>query len=741
MAKKSTDFLLEIGCEELPADYMPNALDLGQPLNSNGLGVSARDVFFMHNIAWSSILCFGTPRRLVLRVKGMKPDVREEIEGPPVSVAFDSTGKPTRAAEAFAEKCGVSLSHIRRKETNRGERLFFKKSTPVEKVLAMAVPRIIQQISFPKTMRWDETGVRFARPVRWLLALYGMKIINCSYGLVKGGRETYSVRRAGVVKKVAVKSSSDYVSVVEKLAVRLEDGGHFEIRPDGIIENLPVERKKSKEIFKQLEAKARTIGGQLADPSSEEMEWLLNTVTFLAEDPFVAVGSFQKTYLNLPPEVLATAMAKHLKLFSIYSKNGKDLLPKFLAVLEGEPKNPALVMANIERILGARFSDARFFYQEDTKKPLEAKIPQLEKVVFHEKLGTVAERIPRLERLMNNIVSQLNLSGEVRMGVSGVASLCKADLVTHMVREFPSLQGMIGSLYAHEDGESEMVSSAIRQQYCPRSASDSVPTTPLGALLGLADRLDTLIGYFGVGLKPTGSLDPYALRRQALGFVRILIEPPKEISFIGLSIDSLFDKSVESWGSRLTMDAKTVKKELRVFMCERFGWLASTRQKIEKELMDAVLAANDDDLAGAWERLMILRRLWSAQAQRNTLVKAAKVAERTGRIVKSDKSTDGLKPVNPEIFKEDSEKKLWDAWNRLAPSMREQIRDRRYEEAVAAYSSLYPQVHEFFEKVFVMDENMEIRGNRLALMNEIYRSLAGTFADLSKLPLAGVESA
>ena len=281
--------------------------------------------------------------------------------------------------------------------------------------------------------------------------------------------------------------------------------------------------------------------------------------------------------------------------------------------------------------------------------------------------------------------------------------------------------------------------TAIAEQYEPRAAGDAVPASPAGAVLSIADRFDTLIGYFGVGMKPTGSADPYGLRRQALGLVRILIEPPKSISFVGLSIDRLSDEGIQSWGARLKTDKTALKKELRSFLSERFEWLASVRGKFTREQIDAVLSADDDDLAGAWERLSVIGRLWGDSRRKEILIKAAKVAERTGRIVASVKSGNGFGSVNPEILKESSEKKLWEAWNRVAPLVREQVRGRRFEEAVATYGGLYPEVHEFFETVFVMDKDENLRRNRLAFMKEIHQSLAGSFADLSKLPLSGVE--
>ena len=730
------DFLLEIGCEELPADYLPAALDLEDrgPAVAGGLASSAAGALDGKGIVWESLQSFGTSRRLVLYVQGVQPIAKKWRKGPPISVAYDAQGKPTRAAEAFAARHGVKVSQLKREETPKGPVVLAEYDEPAIKNLSEAIQEMIQRIVFPKTMRWDGTGVRFARPVRWVLALYGSKVVPSLFGAVRSGGVTYGTRRLGG-KPVKVSEAKGYFSQIRRLHVELEQGISIKKEKDSNrFERHPV---KKENLRKRLEQTAKCLGGSLPEQKTEEFQWLLNTLTFLAEDPVVQAGTFRKEYLALPAEVLATAMAKHLKLLSLSDSNGEKLLPKFLAVLEGQPKKSAEVIANMERVLEARFADARFFYQEDTRTPLEEKVPELERIVFHEKLGSVAERIPRIERLMKAIAQGLNLPSQLMAQIPHVARLAKADLVTSMVREFPSLQGTMGGHYLRENRQPFGVAEAVAQQYWPRTANDPLPIDWLGAVLSLGDRLDTLLGYFGAGMKPTGSLDPYALRRQALGVVRILIESPSPISFVGLSIDRLFDDGIQSWGLKVTVEPNQLKKELRLFLRERFEWLAFARERIGRELIAAVLAADESDLAGAWDRLKILRELWTRPEEKDGLLRAAKVAERTGRIVHAGKQDDCLGRVDPAALKEASEKKLWEVWNKVEPVLQEQVRLRRYREAVTTYSTLYAQIHEFFETVFVMDEDMNIRRNRLALMNEIYQSLSGSFADLSKLPLAG----
>lgn len=722
---RSQDFLLEIGCEELPADYMPGVLDWDYP-NSRGLSAAAASVLSESGIVWTELKTFGTPRRLVLLVSGIEPQVHESIEGPPLSVAFDAEGRHTRAADAFAQKCGVKVSQLIKKETNRGPRLVLDRSIPVRPVLAAAVPQIIQKITFPKTMRWDSSGARFARPVRWQLSLVG------------SGSGTTFTGRLDARKPVRFTGVSGYFAALKRSGIELEQGQPLRRDSDGTAAPVPFQRAKKEGLRRKLEAAALRLGGRLPDQTTEEFDWLLNTVTFLSEEPVVGVGSFRPEYLDLPAEVLETAMAKHLKLFSVRAKSGGRLLPKFLAVLEGKPAKPAMVMANMDRILEARFTDARFFYEEDTKARTEGRTTPLSMLTFHEKLGSVSDRIPRLERLMRRITDQVKVEDHVRASIETAADLAKTDLVTQMVREYPSLQGVVGSHYARLGGESDGVIAALREQYQPRTAHDPVPATALGAILSLADRLDALIGYFGVGLKPTGSADPYGLRRLALGVVRILMEPPEGVSFVGLSIDTLVEQGIQSWGSRIKLDPAKLKEELVSFLRERFETLSFVNRQVDRSLIAAVLAADGKDFAGAHERLELLISWWSQKQgpQRQMLERAAKVAERTGRIVASVRGTDLPPRVDPGVLRDEVEKELWEKWNQIAPQVKSSLDRRQFEQALQIYGGLQPIVHRFFEKVFVMDEDPAVRKNRLALLREIFAGLSEKFADLSKLPLA-----
>jgi len=728
------DFLLEIGCEELPADYLPDILHEDPAYQGRGLGMATHLALEKQKVAWKQITVYGAPRRLVLLVSGVEPQVRYEEEGPPVQVAFDKKGAPTAAALGFAKKQGVAVSSLKRKKSARGERLVLERVIPTTQALAKTIPMILQWIQLPKAMRWESSGVRFVRPIRWLLALYGTQQIPCAFADIKSGKTSFVPDRF-TGRAISVGSASGYLSTIRQQKVQLETGATLEAS-EGLPKVIPSVRPKEKALLARLRAAAKKAGGHLPDEKTEEFQWLLSTLTFLAEDPHVQIGSFRKEYLALPSEVLATAMAKHLKLMSVISPSGK-LLPKFLAVLEGKPSTPARVISNYEKVLEARFADAQFFYREDSRSKLADRVSVLDQVVFHKKLGSVGERIPRLIRLSEQIAQQVKLSSEITAQIRKAAELAKADLTTQMVREFPSLQGVIGGLYAQEAGEAGAVAAGIAEHYAPRTASDAMPSTPVGVVISLADRIDTLLGFFGAGLIPTGSLDPYALRRQALGVVRILTES-KSPTFVGLSIDRLLDEGIQSWGSKIH-PPQDVKRQLHAFLQERFEWLASARDRVERPLIRCVLSSSSDDLADAWERLAILRQLWTHPAKRTHLIKAAKVAERTSRIVRSQKEAEGLGAADPGKLKDAAEKELWSLWEQVSPQLKTQIQDRRYEEGTRVYATLYPALHTFFDSVMVMDEDPALRRNRLSLMNEIHQALAGRFADLSELPLSGIE--
>lgn len=710
--EKAEDFLLEIGCEELPADYLPEAM---RQLQLKAEARFGRE----HGFDAKTVEVWATPRRLVVIVHNLAPVVYWEKIGPAKAAAYDAQGRPTPAALGFAKSQGVAVSSLIFTETPKGPCVVAQHTAPVVPKLAEAIPALMASLRFPKQMRWEASGATFARPIRWLVALYGSRVVTCRVAGVTSGRKTVALRRTKTFW-ATIPSAAEYLTVIRRAGIGLERlYPPLEFSPKVLPDRDP-HPPKATALRRQLEAAARKAGGRL--DAGEEFEWLLTTTTFLAEAPVVASGSFRKEYLALPPEILATAMAKYLKAFSVRDTQGR-LLPRFLVVLEGRPTQPKTVLANYERILETRFADAQFFWRDDMKTALEAKLPLLKSVVFHQRLGTLDDKMVRMLTLMEHL-------GVTKAPLAQAIQLAKADLVTQLVKEFPTLQGIVGAEYARQAGASSEVVQALREQYSPRTASDPVPASPTGAWLSVLDRVDTLTGYFGVGLAPTSSEDPYGLRRQALGLVRILIERN-----LSLSLRQVLRKSFDVWGASGTcVPTPQGFSDLENFLGDRFRWWC-LEQGYSHEMIGAVLDAYaaSDNMADMMARLRILSGLWKDPRQRAAvLFPAGKVVERTWRIVRSTKA-DG--EVNPARFTTSEERALWQRWKEIEPKVMAKIEQQDYVDATTIYGTLYPQIHVFFDKVFVMDENPDIRRNRLAMLREINTLYAARVADLSKLPL------
>ena len=710
------DFLLEIGCEELPAEYLPEVM---AALRAHATGALGSDKGFVSQ----GIEVFATPRRLALVVPGLAPVVRWEKIGPSKSAAFDAAGKPTGAAQGFAKSQGISVEALIVKDTLRGPCVVAVHEAPIVEKLAEAIPVLVRLLRFPKQMRWEASGTTFARPIRWLVALYGSSVVPCRIADVTSGRASRGLRRDGA-RSLEIPAAANYRAILQKSGIQLEwcekkSGSPIDDEPkEGSSEAAWPKRMKLLEV---LAAAARAAGGHLeTGPAFEE---LLTTVSFLAESPVVQAGSFKRSYLTLPSDVLSTAMATHMKAFGVYDAAGK-LLPTFLVVLEGHPSTPGVVMANYERILEARFTDAQFFWGEDTKSSLESKCTQLSGLVFHKSLGTLDQKLARMGQVAKVL-------GQTSPALARALRLSKADLVTQMVKEFPMLQGAIGAEYARADGEPADVVAALREQYAPRTAGDPIPASATGAWLAVLDRVDTLTGYFGVGLAPTSSEDPYGLRRQALGLVRILVEKP-----LAISLDTLWKSAIESWGSVLKLPASETQGQLASFILDRFQWWACQQRGYSRALFDALVAASTDNLADAADRLNQLNHMWQDERCRvEQLYPAGKVVERTGRIVASAPRKDSLGDVDPTLFVVPEERVLWESWQHVKQPISKLIDQKSYREATVMYGSLSAPLGRFFEKVYVMDDNLPVRQNRLTLLYDIHKLYATGVADLSKLLL------
>jgi glycyl-tRNA synthetase beta chain len=570
---------------------------------------------------------------------------------------------------------------------------------PTSKVLPGLLAQLVTPLRAPKTMRWDASGVRFARPIRWLLAVYGTTPIRCTVGRLISADKTW-VGQPLHRRAVQVRSAERYFEALKRA---------------GILWDHRARRARIEQMVAQL---AKRASGK----ASPEMvsHGLLDEVTHLAEQPVALTGAFDRTYLALPREVLLASMAKYQRVFAVESSGGK-LLPTFIAILDGSPKRPAEVRKVIEHILNARLADSLMFWEQDRKRSLQQMAQSLSDVTFHEKLGSMQDKAFRLHKLASMLEDAWSLTTDELAHLRRACELAKADLVSTMVKEFPTLQGVVGKHYARASGEPESVALAIEEQYLP--TGERLPATVIGAALAILDKYDTLAGYFSVGIEPTGDQDPFGLRRAAQGIVEIAWKVHRP-----LRLDLLFGtwQTLAPWAQGKVAVAKRVQD----YVLDRlytFVWPSPTPGD---DLIDAVLAGPRDNLVDVMDRIRSLQQLNSHP----DLLKAAKVIERTRNILKGAKArpTD----VDPAQFKESLEHRLWDVYQSHRERLTRLATDKEYAKATTAFGeAFYAPLHEFFDKVMVNDPEPTLQQNRLALMRAINTLYTERIADLSKLTI------
>ena len=712
--QKTADFLFEIGTEEIPASYVPPVLEQLRKI--------ATDSLTNHRIPFGEIEVLGTPRRITLSVKDLKTlqDSQEtEVVGPPKRVAYDENGEPTKAAIGFAKTQGVELSALRIVETERGEYVAASKhetGEPTQEVLQRLLPEWVEALRFPKTMRWEtqsegqQAFARFARPIRWLVALLGDEVVNCAYGGLDAGRVTYGHRALHPEPINLASANLDTYS--EKL------------RAAGVIA-CPNERRET--IKKQVTTLLK-IEGCLPKLDDE----LLDTVNYLVENPQPIVGNFSESHLEIPSEVLITAMKTHQRYFPMW-KDDTTLAAKFITISNGTDGNIDGVRHGNERVLHARLNDAEFFYREDQKTSLADKVERLGAVVFHAKLGSLLEKAERLKALAAFLAqltsqklaiekpsTQLQLGETTVRHVERAAWLSKADLTTQMVIEFPSLQGITGKYYAQNSREAAPVATAIAEHYQPLGADTPLPETEAGAIVAIADKIDTIVGYFGIEERPTGSQDPYSLRRHALGTIRILQDRK-----LTLSLDAVVQKALDLYNVALADDTQIsvlnfIKERLRVILLQT--------QQYAPDLADAVLAVGDVDIVNILNRASALaefRLTPNFEAVYNAL-------NRVLRILPED----AAETVDTILLHDNAEKQLFDCITEAEPNFKQSITERNYAKLLTQLAVLQPAIDTFFDEVLVMAKEPALRANRLALLNRIGRNIYA-IADLTKLVIAG----
>lgn len=704
--RESLELLLEIGTEELPHQFIQPAL--------TSLGHGAERLLKDHRLAHGALRTMGTPRRLVLIVEGLSarqtPFLKEAL-GPPKAAAFDAAGQPTKAALGFATGQGVAVQDLEIRQTPKGEYVCAVKREPglaTATVLTEVCPALIQSLSFPKTMRWNATGVRFARPIRWLLALCGGQVVPFKIGGIASGARTWGHRflagaggRAG--RPHVVKSVREYRDALARAGV------------------VPEPDQRRAIIVAQLKDLAASVTGQ-----PEHDEDLLEQSVFTVECPQTILGSFDRAYLAVPAEVLKTAMKEHQGYFPVVDQQG-SLLPRFLSVSNMKLRNMELIRKGNERVLAARLADAKFFYEEDRRASLADRVDKLKGVIFHQKLGSLHQKTGRIMALGAKIADALG-DLDLMETVRRAGQLSKADLLTGMVGEFPSLQGVMGGEYARLDGEPAEVCAAIREHYLPRAMEGDLPGTPAGRVLSLADRLDTIVAFFHVGVIPTGSEDPLGLRRHASAVVRILIEGPLRLDLRELVAQAR--ANVEAQGFQRPAPAAPGKSrpiEIEEFLLDRLRYYGRTVHALREDLMEAVIkgaAERSLDIVDLLARMRALQGI-TRRPEFDPLIIGFKRAHRLTQKEQWDRGA-----VDAHRFQHPSEETLLRHLQDAAARVPACLSEGRYEEGLDLLVGLKPAIDAFFEAVMVNAEDPALRANRLSLLQSV-ADLFITFADFS----------
>ncbi|AXN37556.1 glycine--tRNA ligase subunit beta [Peribacillus butanolivorans] len=685
------DLLLEIGLEEMPARFVTASMKQLSDKVQKWLKEKA--------IEFGAVEAFSTPRRLAILVKDVsesQKDIEEEAKGPAKKIALDSEGNWSKAALGFVRGQGMTAEDIYFKELKGIEYAHvnkFIKGQPTSQLLS-ELQEIISGMTFPKNMRWANQDLRFVRPIKWLIALFGNEVVPFSIADVETGRETKGHRFLGEV--AMIEAPEEYEATLRDQFVMAN--------PD----------KRRSVILEQIKSLEQEKGWII--PVDED---LLEEVNNLVEYPTVLFGHFEEEFLELPAEVLITSMKEHQRYFPVKDQDGK-LLAFFVTVRNGDDRHLEKVSKGNEKVLRARLSDAAFFFKEDQKKEIADALKKLDSIVYHEEIGTLAEKTARVTAVTGDLADALNLKAEKDLALRA-AEIAKFDLVSHMVYEFPELQGYMGEKYALLKGEAKEVAAAINEHYMPRHADDNVPPSVIGAVVSIAEKIDTLASFFAIGVIPTGSQDPYALRRQASGVVQILAEKKWNISLEELITLGL--KGLESKGL-LKRDLDEVKADMFTFFKARVKHLLQ-EQQIRYDLIDAVLIDEIGFIHSLVERAHVLDAKKEEEGFKESL-------EALSRVMNIAVKCDHKVTVDPNAFENEQEKALYEKYQTVALRYAESKKEKeRFEHLI----SLQSEIESYFENTMVMADDEAIRNNRLSLMKEISDLVSG-FAAMNKIILS-----
>ncbi len=681
----SAEFLLEIGTEELPSSFVRHAL--------RSMHRSAVELIGQARLGSDalSVQPMGTPRRLALRIRGLaeaQPDRNEVVMGPPWSAAFEADGTAKKAATGFAKKHGVELGELQRQSTAKGDYVsveVHEDGKPLADVLAELLPLLCQRITFPKSMRWGPGEIAFGRPIHWIVSLLGTDVVDFEFANIRAGRTTRGHR------------------FLAPATFEIEDSRNYEKALEHAHVIVDIEKRKAR-MTDDLLASAKALGGVL-----EPDAFLADECVSLVEEPFVVPGRFDEAFLQLPDEVVISVMRDHQRYFAVRASEEGDLLPSYLNVVN-TAQDPETIATGNDRVLRARLADARFFVEEDLKSPLAHRLTKLESVVFQSKLGTMGAKVRRLEA---NARAIAEWAGADAAACQTAARICKADLETLIVFEFPELQGEMGRWYALREGMEQAVADAIRDHYRPQGADDSVPEQIVGAVVAVSDRIDTLVGCFGIGLVPSGSADPFALRRAALGILRISLEGPLDVD-----LHALVAQAHASYtGDAELKPADEVGAALDGFFRGRIR--AMLKDQHGGDVVDACLGAWDGtsvrDLRTRIEAVSELRAAPEFEALATAFKRAFNITKDSVRGA-----------IEPNLLEEGAEGALAERFGTVRDQIREATDERRYADALKLVAKeLGAPIDRFFEEVFVMVDDTKVRENRLRLLGEIADTVNG----------------
>lgn len=679
------DLLFEIGAEEIPAGFMPNILGQLKTLAETKLNDA--------HLPFESIATYGTPRRLALIVKGLadtSAEISERHKGPSASIAYDADGNPTKAAIGFARGKGLDVADL----VVEDGYIYAETKTagvPAKDIVTDMLPQLITGLNFPKSMHWGNLDAKFVRPVRWLVALLDEEVIPVEFATVKSGNVTRGHRFLGA-DEITIKNAASYVETLKENFVMVDQDARREL------------------ISKQLH--------DIAASKNASIVWdddLLEEINYLVEWPTALCGGFEESYLALPDAAIITPMKDHQRYFPLIDQDGK-LLPMFLTVRNGSDHSIEVVQAGNERVLRARLDDAKFFFNEDRKKPLIDRQDGLTKIVFQEGLGNLADKTERLLTLGRVFSEECELHEDARVVLERATELAKTDLTTGMVTEFTELQGVMGKEYALLDGESPEVAEAIFEQYLPRFAGDVLPQTEAGKVLSIIDKIDNIVATFSRGLIPTGSQDPYALRRQTIGILNILLNSEWNISLRPIIVESmnLLNVPADKQDELLSQVEEFITLRLKNIFLDR---------EVPHHVIDLLLSNNELSVADAEG---LVKALLDNRIDEN--VELVQAFTRMYNLVKDVTYTG----VDESLLKEDAERALYEAATKASEASIDAWDKNDYDAVVAVPATLVPAINKFFEDVMVMDKDEAIKANRLQLVRLAY-SVMAIIGDISAL--------